>query len=466
MAYALTDESEKLRPYQRNALNVALSNEGVVLALPTGTGKTLVACAWACELLNQRAAKRILVLEPSRFLVEQNCAYFSKHTDIPTSKVYGTTPPEERVAVWRNQTYRAIVTTAQTALNDIDLLDFDAVIVDECHHTTGEHVYHQLLRWDLFTPLLFQHRLGLSATIPERLRYHVETSIGPVHSWRWTDPEIVPYVPPWYWEVYDTELKGEERRIVDVLEHIQRESSGSERWLASIALRMFVRDGALALEDTGKRGGRLARLLGFSYQMTFDDLNNNVESTNRGWSIVAELLESKQCRRLHKLEQLRTVLASHDFDKAVVFVDRVVIARALEEEFAQLDPVLLLGRLHGGAEAQKMALEEIRRPETKLLVSTSAGEEGLDVPEVDMVVTWSNTANPVRFIQRMGRSMRAAKTSEGRRPKVNVFLATPDTPDYDSLYQGIVRAEAAGLEYSLANREPSCRGRLEEKNTV
>ena len=60
----------KLRPYQKKALKLALESEGVVICLPTGTGKTLVGCAWVCELLNRGLAHRVLVLEPSRFLVE------------------------------------------------------------------------------------------------------------------------------------------------------------------------------------------------------------------------------------------------------------------------------------------------------------------------------------------------------------------------------------------------------------
>jgi hypothetical protein len=64
------------------------------LSLSTGTGKTLVACAWAYELLSQKAAEGILVLEPSRFLAGQTCAYFNKRTNMPTGKICGTTLAE------------------------------------------------------------------------------------------------------------------------------------------------------------------------------------------------------------------------------------------------------------------------------------------------------------------------------------------------------------------------------------
>jgi len=165
---------------------------------------------------------------------------------------------------------------------------------------------------------------------------------------------------------------------------------------------------------------------------------------------IADFLRAGQCRPLHKLEQLKRALIEHDYNKAIVFVDRIVIAHALKEEFVQLKPVLLLGRSHGGTEAQERALREARKPDTRLLIATSAAEEGLNVPEVDMVVTWSITANPVRFIQRKGRGMRPTPDGSTGRPKVDVFLATPETPDYDALRSGIGAVKKAGLDLWLS----------------
>ena len=46
------------------------------------------------------------------------------------------------------------------------------------------------------------------------------------------------------------------------------------------------------------------------------------------------------------------------------------------------------------------------------------------------------------FQEENGRGMRLG-LGERRHPKVNIFLATPDTPDYEALYRGIERAKAA-----------------------
>jgi len=72
----------RLREYQNEALKYALDKMNTVCILPTGTGKTLIGLAWACELLNKNLAKRILILEPSRYLVEQTYSYYLKNSNL------------------------------------------------------------------------------------------------------------------------------------------------------------------------------------------------------------------------------------------------------------------------------------------------------------------------------------------------------------------------------------------------
>jgi Fanconi anemia group M protein len=51
-------------------------------------------------------------------------------------------------------------------------------------------------------------------------------------------------------------------------------------------------------------------------------------------------------------------------------------------------------------------LEKFRRGELSILVSTSIGEEGLDIPQVELVVFYEPVPSEVRFIQRRGRTGR------------------------------------------------------------
>lgn len=403
------------RSYQHTATEWSLQRSNAVICLPTGSGKTLVGCQWACELLNETSVNRILVVEPSRYLVEQIAEYFDQQTNIPTEKLYGTTPSAQRRSKW--DTGRIVVTTPQTAYNDIESLSFEAAIIDECHHTTGQHAFANLLR-----EYSFERILGLSATIPSAKEAEVEELIGEVRRWTWDSlpPE---HVPEWIGEVYDTPYPAAYEPIVDQLEEFRLQWEGSSKaGLPTLGVRMLCRDGGLALSETLDAETKMGELMR-------DALNGHLSAAPA----------------LHKLPACRAALEEHEFDKAVLFVDRVVVARRLAAELDEYNTVTVLGRLRSSSEAQQQAVEQAQADETDLIIATAAGEEGMDLPNADLLVVWSNVVSAVRFIQRLGRVMRKG---ERERPKAAVYLSTPESPDYTSLYRGIVEAERAGLDIS------------------
>ncbi|MGA7367929.1 MAG: helicase-related protein [Nitrososphaeraceae archaeon] len=71
---------------------------------------------------------------------------------------------------------------------------------------------------------------------------------------------------------------------------------------------------------------------------------------------------------------------------------------------------------------QAQVLESFRRGEFSVLVATSIAEEGLDIPEVDLVIFYEPIPSEIRYIQRRGRT--------GRRTSGSVIiLAAKDTID-------------------------------------
>jgi superfamily II DNA or RNA helicase len=185
---------------------------------------------------------------------------------------------------------------------------------------------------------------------------------------------------------------------------------------------MLCRDGGLALSDTLKADTKMGDLMGETITPQLDTAPN-----------------------LHKLSACRAALDEHDFDKAVLFVDRVVVAKRLADELDEHNTVTVLGRLRSGSKAQQKAVDQAQDDETDLIIATAAGEEGMDLPKADLLVVWSNVVSAVRFIQRLGRVMRQGERDQ---PKAAVYLATPESPDYTSLRRGIVEAEQAGLDIS------------------
>ncbi len=411
----------KPRRYQLEAAEWALSRGRAVVCMPTGTGKTVVAGLWIRRLLESGRAKRVLVLEPTRFMVEQASWFLRERMGIDAWPVHGSLPVSyRRLALQRG---RVIVATPEIVVADYGEFEeagFDAVVVDECHHTTGQDAYKKVM-----TSLDFKYRLGLSAFIPPSRKAEIVSTIGEIRCWGWEHPELAKYIPEWVAEVYEAPFNDAERRAYEYLEDLWARHRGPARSLLSNAMRWMARDGPLALEETlRKPGSRLARIA----------------------PLLGALLEHPNVRPLHKLHALvRAVMDHEPVEKAIVFVDRVVVATSIARMLPTLNPVLILGRRRIDPHT---ALLEARKPETRLVIATSAGEEGIDLPEADLLVVWSPTASPLRFIQRLGRLLRATHQA-GKKQKAVVYVTTPDTVDVDSLVDGLMLASKHGVHVNI-----------------
>ena len=83
---------------------------------------------------------------------------------------------------------------------------------------------------------------------------------------------------------------------------------------------------------------------------------------------------------------------------------------------------------------QSAVLESFRDGEFEVLVATSIAEEGLDIPQVDLVVFYEPIPSEIRYIQRRGRT---GRKSSGR----VIILAAKDTIDERYLYASKRRME-------------------------
>jgi Fanconi anemia group M protein len=83
-------------------------------------------------------------------------------------------------------------------------------------------------------------------------------------------------------------------------------------------------------------------------------------------------------------------------------------------------------------EVQTQTLDMFRKGEFKVLVSSSIGEEGLHVPDVDLVVFYEAVPSEIRYIQRRGRT---GRTTEGR----VVILLAEGTVDEAYYYSTLLK---------------------------
>ena len=123
-----------------------------MVVLPTGLGKTAIALIVAASRIYNKGG-RVLVLAPTKPLVEQHLRFFERFLLLPDGTkgdpapfvmFTGETPPEERKAGWAAS--RACFATPQAVKNDLlagryTLSDVSLLVVDECHRAVGNYAY-------------------------------------------------------------------------------------------------------------------------------------------------------------------------------------------------------------------------------------------------------------------------------------------------------------------------------------
>jgi Fanconi anemia group M protein len=122
---------------------------------------------------------------------------------------------------------------------------------------------------------------------------------------------------------------------------------------------------------------------------------------------------------------LREELAEHPDSLAIVFaqyrdtIDSILKALAAEGISAQrFVGQATRGDDKGMSQAlQQEVLQRFRAGEFRVLVASSVAEEGLDIPQVDLVVFYEPVVSEIRAIQRRGR------TGRGRAGRVVVLVA-------------------------------------------
>jgi Fanconi anemia group M protein len=141
------------------------------------------------------------------------------------------------------------------------------------------------------------------------------------------------------------------------------------------------------------------------------------------------------------LESLKGLVAQKPDALVMVFAQFRDTIAALQEtlDAAGLKTGRLVGQQAKGDEKgqkqgeQRDILERFARREFNVLLSTSIGEEGLDVPQVDLVVFYEAVPSEIRAVQRRGRT---GRTFAGR----VLLLITKDTRD-EAFYRSSLAKE-------------------------
>ncbi|KAF4526683.1 hypothetical protein B566_EDAN010112, partial [Ephemera danica] len=106
-----------------------------------------------------------------------------------------------------------------------------------------------------------------------------------------------------------------------------------------------------------------------------------------------------------KLQKLQQIVADHFYDyddrqestRAIIFCQYRDSVEEIKNMLKVLEPVV---------KPMSFVMRDFRSGDFNTLISTSVGEEGLDIGEVDLIVCMDANKSPIRLMQRMGRTGR------------------------------------------------------------
>ena len=466
------------RGYQRQLAEAALRTHTLV-CLPTGLGKTAVSLLATAERLAGDVVNKSLLLAPTKPLVQQHAEFYREALEVPDDEVVvytGDTRPDSRADLWSGA--RIVVATPEVVENDlvgsrIDLSDVVHCTFDECHRATGDYAYnyiaecyHEQARDPLTTGMSASpgddeeailevcHNLGLRQVevmteedadvddythettvdwerveLPETV-IEIRDAVNEVIRDRLTKLKELGVTSTTQPDVSEREIQTIQGKLRELMNNDQSEGYEGMSFLAEVrklrtAVTYAETQSVESLRRYFERQTEAARTSGASKAdqrmvsepkireavrkaEAYDDLHPKFRRTRM---LVAETLGIANGERV--------IVFTESRDTAETLTDFLNEHFTARKFVGQSDTDGSDGMTQT---EQQAALEAFRDGEFEVLVSTSVAEEGLNVPEVDLVLFYEPVPTAIRAIQRKGRT---GRQTEGA---VSVLLAE-DTRD-------------------------------------
>ena len=491
------------REYQLSIAMRALDANTMVI-LPTGLGKTAVALLVAASRLYNEGGRVLmlaptkpLVEQHLRFFERYLLVKSHQGSELsPFVMFTGEAPPGERTEDWNRAT--VILATPQVVKNDLiagryTLKDVTLLIVDECHRAVGNYAYVFLTQRYLATadkPLI----LAMTASpggVQEKVQ-EVCTNLGIAHIENRTenDPDVRPYVFERDLEYISIDLPPDLKVAITVINALIEERLAL---LASLHFTVPKRE-KLTMKALNEINAQIqqrianrdpvaysaasiyAACMKLKHAITLAESQGSevlkgylaklvAEGTGSGGSKASQgLIKDQSFRELFErslawtqelhpkpeitLGLVREQLEAHPDGRIIIFATYRDTVQLLVDYLVKND--IACERFVGQAtkdtekglsqKKQIAALTRFREGEFKVLIATSVGEEGLDVPSTDMVIFYEAVPSEIRSIQRKGR------TGRSRAGRV-VVLVTKGTSD--EVFRHVSQAKETRMHKSM-----------------
>ena len=506
-------ESLEERQYQ---FSIALRSQdgNTLVVLPTGLGKTAVALISAAARTN-KAGGRILMMAPTKPLVDQHLKTFEKYFIDPGDEAFsgfalltGETKISERKRLWREK--RFIFATPQIIKNDIisgrySLRDVSLLVVDECHRAVGNYAYVFIAQEYMKTardPLILAMTASPGSKEDKVAEVCSNLDIEIIESRTEDDPDVRPYIhereikyveiplPPGMKDVIDKMKAILQSRIetlkkmgfvVPKAERLTMKALNGLKGQVNASMRTNARDayqamsihaelmkirhaislgesqGSMVLknylfkllaEGTSPSGTKAGKRLAADqlFAEIIDEVSSWKEELHPKPEVAGDIVE----KQLQEFPESRIIIFAN-FRDSVGLLEEYLTGRGI-------DCRKFIGQASRDSEkglSQKKQIETLtafREGGFRVLIATSVGEEGLDVPSTDLVIFYEAVPSEIRSIQRKGRTGRHGSGSI-------IVLMTKGTSDETYRYVSLNREKTmkkgiAGLASATKGATP------------
>ncbi len=469
------------RLYQETIFATAV-NFNTLVVLPTGLGKTNIFIMLAAHRLKTHPETKVLLLGPTRPLIEQYHSVFLKHLEMPPEKMAiftGFVTPEKRAELWKKSS--VVFSTPQGLENDImsgraNLDEVSLLGFDEAHRAVQDYAYVWIAGQYMKTakyPRIIAMTASPGSDMEKIKEVCANLSIEKVEVRTESDKDVRPYIqeidiewiyvslPEGFLKIREllaaiVKEKSEElgkygvqnagymnktellKLQAQVHGQIARGSKDFQSWkIVSVLAEIMKVQHALELLET-QGSTALYRYINRLFEEASTTKvkavkNLAADEKFKTARLLTERLYNDEIEhpKMEELEKLAKEEIEKEKDtKIIVFNQYRDSASKLAEVLNKIDGIrasLFVGQMKKyetgmSQKEQKKILDAFRKGEINVIVATSIGEEGLDIPQVDLVIFYEPVPSAIRQIQRRGRTGRQEK---GR----VVMLVTRNTRD-------------------------------------
>jgi len=501
----------KPRKYQKSIAETALKNNTLVV-LPTGMGKTLISVLVGIQRLEKYPKSQILITAPTRPLNAQHKRSFEKFTKIDKEDIIlitGRIKPEEREKLYKKG--KVIVSTPQCIENDLkndrlNLENFSFITFDEAHRCVKDYAYTYVAKKykeQAKYPLILGLTASPGGTYGKIDEIRKNLFIEAVEIRTEIDHDVKAYVQPIQKDWVYVDFPEEFKKIKTLLEESLRDNMF---WLRDHHFLRTLRPSKKSLLILQKRLGA-SMLKGSKNYALMWAVIRVAEAIKIEHAI--ELLETQGIFSLHEylkkvgkskkrtdvhlmkdprirevieaVEELRSKEIDHPkFGKLKVIIEelvkedletKIIVFANYRSTVDKINEMLKKGGISseiliGQATRERKGLTQEKQIETlkkfsnkefNVLITTSIGEEGLDIAATDTAIFYEPVASEIRTIQRRGR---VGRQTAGK----VIFLITKETRD-EAYYWSAFKKEKVmkGILYRMKDKTVK---RKKEKKTL